>query len=117
MRFRRRGVEAKLVVLDRQSLASEPDVNLVGAVARAQEWFCRIVGGEADGLSDIAKSERLCRTRVTRILCLAFLAPEITKAILEGGQPTELTAKRLVSSALKIPLLWSDQCAFLWLGA
>ena len=116
MRFRRRGVEAKLVVLGRQSLASEPDANLVRAVARAQEWFCRVVGGEADRLSDIAKSERLCRTRVTRILCLAFLAPEITKAILEGGQPTELTAKRLISSALKIPLLWSDQRAFLRLG-
>ena len=49
---------------------------------------------------------------VTRVLCLAFLAPEITKAILEGRQPTELTAKRLISSALKIPLLWPDQIAF-----
>ena len=28
------------------------------------------------------------RTYVTRLLCLAFLAPEITKAILEGRQPT-----------------------------
>ena len=46
------------------------------------------------------------------MLCLAFLAPEITKAILEGRQPTELTAKRLISSALKLPLLWSDQTAF-----
>ena len=34
----------------------------------------------------------------------------------EGGQPTELTAKRLISSALEIPLLWSDQRAFLRLG-
>ena len=52
------------------------------------------------------------RTYVTRVLCLAFLAPEITKAILEGRQPTELTAKRLISSALKIPLLWADQPVF-----
>jgi hypothetical protein len=46
------------------------------------------------------------------VLCLAFLAPELPKAILEGRQPTELTAKRLISSALKIPLLWADQTAF-----
>ena len=64
------------------------------------------MGGKADGLGDIAKSERLCQTRVTRTLCLAFLAPEITKAILEGSQPTELTAKRLeIGSSIQWPFL------------
>ena len=42
VRFRRRGVEAKLVVLDQQQPASEPDANLVKALARAHEWFGRI---------------------------------------------------------------------------
>ena len=47
--FRRRGVEAKLVVLDRRSLASEPDANLVRAVARAGSgsagsWVARQMG-------------------------------------------------------------------------
>ena len=60
-------------------------------------------------VGDIARAERLDRTYVTRSLCLAFLAPEITKAILEGRQPTELTAKRLINSALILPLLWPDQ--------
>ena len=112
VRFRRRGVEAKLVVLDQQQPASEPDANLVKALARAHEWFGRIVRGEANGIGDIARAERLDRSYVTRLLCLAFLAPEITKAILEGRQPTELTAKRLISSALKIPPLWPDQRDF-----
>jgi site-specific DNA recombinase len=110
--FRRRGVEAKLTVLGANQPASEPDTSLVKALSRAHEWLDRIVHGEANGLGDVAKSEGLCRTYVTRVLCLAFLAPEITKAILEGRQPTELTAKRLVSSALKIPLLWTHQIAF-----
>jgi hypothetical protein len=115
VRFRRRGVEAKLVVLGPQSPISEPDANLVRAVARAHEWFGRIVRGEANGLGDIAKSERLCRTYVTRVLCLAFLAPELAKAILKGRQPTELTAKRLIRSTLKIPVLWTDQTRLAWL--
>ena len=113
VRFRRRGVEAKLVVLDQRQPASEPDANLVKALARAHEWFGRIVRGEANGVGDIARAERLDRSYVTRSLCLAFLAPEITKAILEGRQPTELTAKRLIGSALKIPLLWADQIVFI----
>lgn len=109
VRFRRRGVEAKLVVQDQSGSGSQPDANLIKALSRGHEWFGRIVRGEANGLGDIARTERLCRTYVTRVLCLAFLAPEITKAILEGCQPTELTAKRLIGSALKIPLLWTDQ--------
>jgi site-specific DNA recombinase len=112
VRFRRRGVEAKLVVLDQQYPASEPDANLVKAVARAHEWFGRILRCEANGVGDIARAERLDRSYVTRSLCLAFLAPEITKAVLEGRQPPELTAKRLICFALKIPLLWVDQIAF-----
>jgi hypothetical protein len=110
--FRRRGVEAKLIVQGKSGSGSQPDANLIKALIRAHEWFGRIVRGEANGLGDIASTERLCRTYVTRVLCLAFLAPEITKAILEGRQPTELTAKRLISSALKVPPLWGDQSTF-----
>ena len=109
VRFRRRGVEAKLVILSRPQAASEPDINLVKALARAHEWWGSIARGEARGIGDIARAEGFNRAYVTRFLCLAFLAPEITKAILEGRQPTELTAKRLISSALNSPLLWPDQ--------
>ena len=109
VRLRRRGVEAKLVVLSRHPAASEPDTNLVKALARAHEWWGSIARGEAKGIGDIARAEGFNRAYVTRFLCLAFLAPEITKTILEGRQPTELTAKRLIRSALNSPLLWPDQ--------
>ena len=112
VRFRRRGVEAKLVVLDQRQPASEPDANLVKALARAHEWFGRIVRARRMESATSHAPNDFDRTYVTRVLCLAFLAPEITNAILEGRQPTELTAKRLIGSALKIPLLWADQCAF-----
>ncbi|MGH6825404.1 recombinase family protein [Methyloceanibacter sp.] len=109
VRFRRRGVEAKLVVLDQQQPTAGPDANLVKALTRAHQWFGRILRGEATGIGDIAQAERLDRSYVARVLCLAFLAPEVTKAMLEGRQPTELTAKRLISSSLRMPLPWSDQ--------
>jgi site-specific DNA recombinase len=107
--FQRRGVEAKLIIPDQPDRSVGPDAKLVRALARANEWFGRIARGETSGLSDIARTERLGRTYVTCFIYLAFLAPDITKAILEGRQPTGLTAKRLISSAPKIPLLWADQ--------
>lgn len=73
VRFRRRGVEAKLIVMGPQQPASEPDPNLVKALTRAHDWFGRIVRSEANGLGDIAKSERLCRTYVTRVSVWLFL--------------------------------------------
>ncbi|MGH9809655.1 MAG: hypothetical protein ACRD9W_20785, partial [Terriglobia bacterium] len=113
VRFRRRGVEAKLVVQRQLGSGFEPDANLIKALTRAHEWFGRIVRGEANGVGDIARAERLDRTYVTRVLCLAFLAPEVIHAILDGRQPTELTAKRLVSYSLRVPLLWPQQRLFL----
>jgi hypothetical protein len=104
VRLRRRGVEAKLIVLDQQHPTSGPDPNLVKALTRAHEWFARIIRDEANGIGDIARAERLDRSYVARVLCLAFLSPEITNALLAGRQPTELTAKRLIRSALEIPL-------------
>jgi site-specific DNA recombinase len=45
--------------------------------------------------------------RARRILRLAFLAPDLQRAILEGRQPRHLTLARLIDS--DIPLLWSEQ--------
>ena len=112
VRFRRRGVEAKLVILDQRRPTDPADANLVKALRRAHEWFGRIVRGEAGGVGDIARAEGLNRSYVTRVLCLAFLAPEITKVILSGRHPTELTSKRLIRSALRIPLSWATQISW-----
>jgi DNA invertase Pin-like site-specific DNA recombinase len=45
--------------------------------------------------------------RARRILRLAFLAPDLQQAILEGRQPKSLTLAHLIES--DIPLLWSEQ--------
>ncbi len=45
--------------------------------------------------------------RARRMLRLAFLAPDLQRAILEGRQPREITLARLIDS--EIPLLWSEQ--------
>lgn len=45
---------------------------------------------------------------ISRSLPLAFLAPDVIEAIVEGRQPVELTVRKLVR--LKpFPALWVDQ--------
>ncbi|MEM7398342.1 MAG: recombinase family protein, partial [Pseudomonadota bacterium] len=105
----RRGVEATLIVLGGHAGSAEPDRALVKLLVRAHDWFGRIVRGEADGFGDIARAENVDRSYVTRVVNLAFLPPKIAKAILEGRQPTALTAKRLLQSAARLPQSWVEQ--------
>ena len=43
----------------------------------------------------------------TRLVRLSYLAPDITHAILDGRQPRDLTAEKLLDS--RLPLAWHDQ--------
>ena len=97
----------------KKRLASDPDRNLVKALARAQEWFGRILRGEASGVGEIARAERLDRTFVTRVICLAFLAPETTRAMMQGASTDRSDSDAAGSSALKIPVSWPEQIAFI----
>lgn len=73
-----------------------------------------LIEGEAGGTRN-APDRSLLRVpaqahRSTRVLRLAFLAPEVVAAILQGRQPPEVTAKRLSLDA-RLPLGWADQAA------
>ncbi len=46
---------------------------------------------------------------------LAFLPPDITEAMLDGRQPPELNAERLVRRS-RLPLAWGDQRRLLGFG-
>ena len=59
----------------------------------------------------IAKEQGRCRSRLTKLVALSCLAPDIVTAIVEGKQPENLTANRLLGTAL--PLSWAEQRAVL----
>jgi hypothetical protein len=100
--LRRRGVEGKIVVGDREP---ESDQTLLRALARAHAWTADLYNGKP--LSKIAlgtsHSESYIRTRAQ----LAFLSPAIQEAILEGRQPLDLTLEWIVRNP--IPLDWDRQ--------
>ncbi|MEL7466899.1 MAG: hypothetical protein AAFN27_00495 [Pseudomonadota bacterium] len=96
--LRRRGVEAKLIL---DVGAPQIDKTLLRNLAKAHAWLKEIKHGTT--IRTIAEREGTTRSRVTAIIDLAFLAPDIVQSITEGRQPTE----RLIKTPT--PILWSDQ--------
>lgn len=104
--FRRRGVEAKLI-LGHKDVAGATDRKLIETVARARGWLDRLSKGAVATINDLAAQENLHPSDVTRILPLAFLAPDIVEAILQGKQPVALTAEKLMRC--RLPTSWEQQ--------
>jgi site-specific DNA recombinase len=65
--------------------------SLIRAIARAHAWVDQIVKGEAHNQRAIAASIGVNERYVSKILPLAFLAPDITEMILEGRHPGGLS--------------------------
>ncbi|MCB1463214.1 MAG: hypothetical protein KDJ90_12505 [Nitratireductor sp.] len=108
IQLRRRGVEAKLVLTDAQPRASNADLNLIRLLGQARHLADQLISGKAGSITELANATGLNAAEISRILPLAFLAPDIVRDILDGRQPPELT-----SDALKridtLPILWKDQ--------
>ncbi len=101
---------SKLILYEGEAIDRErrPDPAVVRAIVRANDWFDRLATGQVSDLATIARKEGLTRSYVCRVLRLAFLAPDITEAILDGRQPAKLTAERLVRYS-DLPLCWQEQ--------
>jgi hypothetical protein len=111
--FDRRGVETKLMLpgLDQPKDSARRDPALIKAIARGRAWFDELATGRALSLQVLAERDGITRRYIRRLVCLAFLSPELVEAILRGRQPIELTATRLTE--LDLPLDWAEQCRLL----
>jgi site-specific DNA recombinase len=68
----------------------------------------RMLADEGLSPNDVLRDAQAPTSPYHRRLCrLAFLAPQIQAAILEGAQPVGLTLARLMEATL--PLAWEDQ--------
>ena len=107
--LKRRGLAVRLIVLPSGGTTTlEPDPKLVAVVAKAHEWFARLRSGRCDSVPALAQEEKVDRSYARRVVCLAFLDPEIVKRILRGDHPPELNATRLLRMA-PLPMDWTEQ--------
>ena len=97
MTFRRR-VGKAVIVLPNGERAVERrealiDNAMVKLVARGHRWHRKLFDGTHASIADIAKSENINPSFVSRILRLAYLSPTLVEAILDGKYPAHLTMK------------------------
>ena len=107
-RITKRGVEQKLIIGGGLTVPIPRDETLVKAVARAYTWFEDIRMRRVNDLSELAVREQLTRSYVQAHLPLAFLAPSIVGAILEGRQPADLSLKKLMYRT-DLAVSWTTQ--------
>ena len=67
-----------------------------------------VTAGAGLTITELATQAGVSRSYFSRVLRLSFLAPEITKAILQGRQPSELSAIKLLGAG-QFACAWSDQ--------
>jgi site-specific DNA recombinase len=104
--LRRCGGEVRLLLADTEQNRARPVLSLVRAVARAHDWIDRILSGEVPNQRALAIQTGFDKRYISRIIPLAFLAPDITEAILDGKQHPNLSLEKCVN---EIPFEWSQQ--------
>jgi site-specific DNA recombinase len=106
-RLQRHGAGKRLLLPAGADAGGPPDINapLIRAVAQAYGWRVEM---ENRGLTiqDVADSAKVSRSLVSQQVALAYLAPDILEAILDGCQPARLQLEQL---AADLPLDWQGQ--------
>jgi len=97
------------VISSATAAAAPPRIDraLVRAIVQARRWAQMLASGEAATLNDLARGENLCPHYTGQLLPLAFLAPELVTAILDGRQPARLTLATLIARPL--PFAFAEQ--------
>jgi hypothetical protein len=96
--------------------SSEPDPTLLKLLRRAHAWRQQLETGPPETISNLAAANGVNASYFTRVLRIAYLAPDIIEAIIEGRQPPELTANKLVRLK-NLPISWADQREYLGFSA
>ncbi len=108
LQMRKRGVETKLIIGTIPQATPEPNQALIMLIAQAHHWLERLTSGSVTSIIDLAKQEQVDKNKISRALRFAYLSPDITRAILEGHQPVELTADRM-RRLPDLPMGWQEQ--------
>ena len=91
---------------------AKPDARLVKLLIRARRFNATLLDSDGVPFAALAKREGVSPSYFTRLVRLSYLAPDITEAILEGRQPHDLTADKLLAHS-RLPLGWHEQRAVL----
>jgi site-specific DNA recombinase len=78
---------------------------LVSAIARGRQWLDDVVSGRVTTIAELCAREKCSARQVNMTISLAFLAPNLVKAAVEGRLPRGIGVERLRDP----PTEWSRQ--------
>ena len=108
--IRKRGGRKLVITPDGVAAVAAPrarvDSALLKALARGFRWRKLLETGDFATIEEIAASERINPSYVSRVLRMTLLAPEIVEAILAGRHPPGLTMARAMQP---FPVGWKRQ--------
>ena len=93
-------------------MATTPNGGMIRLLAQAHHLQRRLLQGKHESIAAFASQEQMTGSYIARLIRLAWLAPDITQAILMGRQPAALTAIKLMQSG-PLPSDWNEQRAML----
>jgi site-specific DNA recombinase len=96
---------------DARPIRAETRAKLVASIARGRRWLDEIVTGAVTSIEQIAARENCSVRQVNMTISLAFLAPNLVQAAVEGRLPRGIGVARLRDA----PAEWSRQYAMLGL--
>ena len=85
-------------------IRADARIKLVTAIARGRQWLSEIETGIAT-IDGIAAREACSKRHVSMTISLAFLAPSLVKAAVDGRLPRGIGVARLFDA----PVAWSRQ--------
>ena len=106
-KLRRAGKGKRLVIEN----GAEAEVN-AGLAAMIGEAFAiqkQLLSGSDASIEAMSRRLGMNKCRLTSLLRLSYLAPDIVRALLEGRQPSELTPTQLLRLSKDLPHDWSEQ--------
>jgi site-specific DNA recombinase len=107
--LRRSGREIKLLIERADPFATaKPDARLIKLLIRARRFNATLIDSDGVPFAALVKREGVSPSYFTRLVRLSYLAPDITQAILDGRQPRDLTADKLLVHS-RLPLTWDEQ--------
>jgi site-specific DNA recombinase len=107
-RLKRVGREMRMLVENSDDqMAADP--SLLRIIARAHDIQARLIQNADLTVHDVAREERVSGAYVYSLLRLPSLAPDIVTAIINGRNPPQLTAKRLMRLSPQLPIDWVEQ--------
>jgi site-specific DNA recombinase len=83
----------------------ERRARLVSAIAKGRQWLDDVVSGRVTTVQEICIREKCSVRQVNMTISLAFLAPSLVKAAVEGRLPRGIGVERLRDP----PAEWSQQ--------